>query len=111
MLKFLDAVLIMTGKIYSYFSISILLRTLFDPWKRDNYSIENASLQDRMKLALDNLISRLIGLFIRLITMIFGLLITVLFLMVMFVISIIWLALPLVVLWLIFNGTRMVING
>lgn len=101
----------MTGKLYSYFSISILLKTLFDPWKRDNYTIENGSLQARMKLALDNLISRVIGLVIRLATMIFGLLVTVLFFIFMVLVLVLWLLLPVVIFALIINGVRAVING
>ena len=101
----------MTGKIYSYFSISILLRTLFDPWKRDNYTMENGSLQDKMKLALDNLISRVVGFIIRLITMIFGLLVTVIFFLLMILVLIIWLLLPVLIIGLIVNGIRTVLNG
>jgi hypothetical protein len=111
LVSFWQAILVMTGKIYSYFSISILLRTLFDPWKRDNFKIENASLQDRMKLASDNLISRLVGFVIRLFTMIFGLLATVLFFVIMFLILLIWLLLPVVIIGLIVNGIRVVTNG
>jgi len=110
-LGFWDGILVMTGKIYSYFSIHILLRTLFDPWKRDNYSIENGSLEARSKVMLDNLISRVIGFVIRLFTMLFGLSLTISFFVFMFLILIIWLALPIVILALIVNGIRMVING
>lgn len=111
MLKFWDAILIMTSKIYSYFSVSILLRTLFDPWKRDNFTIENASLQDRAKVALDNLISRLVGFIIRLFTMIFGLLVDFSFFLIMIIILIVWFMLPIVIIALIVNGVRMVLNG
>lgn len=110
-LGFWDGILVMTGKIYSYFSIHILLRTLFDPWKRDNYSIENGSLEARSKVMLDNLVSRVIGFVIRLFTMLFGLSLTISFFVLMFLILIIWLTLPIVILALIVNGIRMVING
>jgi len=111
MVDFYQAILVMTGKIYAYFSVTTLVRTLFDPWKRDNYSVENASLQTRLKIALDNLLSRLIGFVIRIFTMLFGFFVTAAFFLFTMLILLLWLMLPVVVLFLIINGIRTVLNG
>ena len=55
------------------FSVSVLLRTLFKPWKqivalRD----PNATIGMRMRGLLDNLISRFVGLGVRLLTLVAG---------------------------------------
>lgn len=102
---------IMTEKIFSFFSIKLLLRTLFDPWKRDAYYVENASIDIRLKIWFNNLISRFIGFIIRLFTISLGLVATVLFFMFFLVLIFIWVLLPIVVLYLIFNGVRVIING
>lgn len=111
LLGFWQGILIMTEKIYSFFSVRTLVRTLFDPWKRDNYSVENASLQTRTKVLLDNIVSRLVGFIIRLMTVLIGLSITTLFFAILMIILLVWILLPLVVLFLIFNGLRVVLNG
>lgn len=111
LLGFWQGILIMTEKIYSFFSIRTLVRTLFDPWKRDNYTVENASLETRMQILLNNLISRFIGFVIRLVTMLFGFMITAIFFIFILTVVLIWLMLPLVVLFLIINGLRVVIYG
>ena len=55
------------------FSVPVLLRTLFKPWKqivalRD----PNATIGMRMRGLLDNLISRFVGLVVRLLTLVAG---------------------------------------
>lgn len=61
---------------FDTFSIGFLLRTLFAPWKRDITSHVNASLQTILQDFGFNIISRLIGAFIRLATIFVGLVIT-----------------------------------
>ncbi len=52
-------------KIRQFFSISLLLRTLFSPWKRDELNMVNLSLQDRFRVLMMNLVSRLVGAAVR----------------------------------------------
>jgi hypothetical protein len=111
LINFWQAVIVMTGKVYSFFSIRTLIRTLFDPWKRDAISLENASLQARAKIWLDNFISRAIGFVIRLFTVILGLTTIAVFFLFFLSLILIWLLLPIVVVGLIINGIRVMING
>lgn len=111
LVNFWSGILVMTEKVYSFFSVTILLRTIFDPWKRDEYAVENASLQTRMKIWLNNLISRAIGFVIRLFTILLGMCVVAVFFLFFLILLLAWLGLPLVVLALIINGARMVLNG
>jgi hypothetical protein len=52
-------------KIRQFFSMSLLLRTLFAPWKRDEIDMGNLSLQDRLRVLIMNLVSRLVGAVVR----------------------------------------------
>lgn len=60
---------------YNYFSITLLAKTLFSPWRRDVVNPVNPSLQDRLQIFVMNLFSRIIGAIVRLITIIIGLII------------------------------------
>ena len=60
--------------IWRKFSVPILLRTMFEPWKR---IVEGAggSIQDKAQALVDNMISRFVGFTIRLISIITALVI------------------------------------
>ena len=72
---------------YNYFSINLLFKTLFAPWKRDIVDSSHFSLAEQLQVMVMNLISRLLGAIIRFITIVVGLLIT----FVVFLLGIIWL--------------------
>jgi hypothetical protein len=63
--QFLYIYLKVIKKIRQFFSISLLFRTLFAPWKRDEINMGNLSLQDRLRVLVMNLISRLVGAIVR----------------------------------------------
>lgn len=107
----LKATEVYTKKTYDNFSISVLFATLFSPWKRDVVMVQNASLDVRYKVWLENLISIFIGFAVRLITIVTGLVLTMVIFAVFMIGLIIWALMPIVILFLIFNGIRVLTNG
>jgi len=105
------AVNVTSNKILNLFSVPILIRTLFDPWKRDVTYVENASLDVRYKVWLNNLISRLVGFVVRLITALTGILFATLAFLVLAAFFLVWLALPIIIIFLLFNGLKTILNG
>ena len=102
---------IVVKKVYASFSVGILLRTLFDPWKRDVYGAENPSLDMRFKIFLDNLISRFVGFTVRVFTIIIGLILTFMVLILLLGLFAVWLLMPVLIVGLLINGIRLVLNG
>ena len=94
-----------------YFSIPILLKTLFAPWKRDVLSTQNLSLNEKMRMGVFNLMSRLIGAVIRLFTIFFGLILTLLLLIFGIIVIIIWAFLPFILLIGFIYGIILIFQG
>jgi len=91
-------------KIFHYFSIDLLLRTLFQPWKRDEIDTTNMALDDRFRVWIMNLVSRLVGATVRGITIAIGLL-AICGTFVLSVLSLIgFIGLPAISFWLIILG-------
>ena len=57
---------------FNYFSVLLLLKTLFSPWKRDIISLEHLGLGQKVQVMVMNLVSRLIGAVVRFMTVIVG---------------------------------------
>ncbi len=55
-----------------HFSIKILLKTLFEPWKRDVLSSRGLAFDDQIRIYLMNILSRLIGASVRSIVILIG---------------------------------------
>jgi hypothetical protein len=106
-----QAIINITQKIFSSFSVVLLLKTLFDPWKRDVLAVENASLDVRFNLWLQNLVSRLVGFVVRFFTIIAGLISTAVVFIFLLAIFLVWLLMPIIIIFLIVNGIRMILNG
>jgi hypothetical protein len=102
---------ILSYKLLDYFSVSIITRTFFAPWKRDQVYLRNAPLNARLNVWLLNLISRLVGatlraglLLIYAATFLIGLLAFTL-------IILFWLLFPVVVLGLLILGIYYLAKG
>lgn len=79
--------------ILTEYSVTTLIKTLFSPWRRI-VSLPGRSLQEKFFAAIDNLISRFIGFFVRLIVLIFAWLLVLIILIVSVIELIIWPLLP-----------------
>lgn len=102
---------IITKKFLSSFSVGILLRTLFDPWKKDVIYLQNASLDAQLKAFANNIFSRCIGFVMRFFTIIIGLVLTGIIFVVMTVLYLAWLLMPAIILALVILGLRTIQNG
>ncbi|HSX44714.1 MAG TPA: hypothetical protein VLF39_01200 [Candidatus Saccharimonadales bacterium] len=88
--------------IWRMFSILILLKTLFDPWKRI-ISPPGKSLDAMWRALVDNLISRLIGFVVRVLVIIAAFVVTTMAAIVGAVMAIGWVLLPPAMLFFIFK--------
>lgn len=62
---------------FDYFSIVLLLKTLFSPWKRDIISTENLTLGEKFQVMVMNLVSRIIGAIVRTATIFAGIIVII----------------------------------
>lgn len=85
------------------FSISILARTLFEPWRRI-ISYPGAGLSNHFRALIDNLFSRLVGLCVRILVMIFAGLMLIVIATIGVALALIWPFIPLVAVGLIVKG-------
>jgi cadmium resistance protein CadD (predicted permease) len=60
-------------KLFNFFSIDLLLKTLLLPWKRDEQDTTNMSLDQRVQVMIMNLVSILVGASVRAGTIFVGL--------------------------------------
>ncbi|PIT97404.1 hypothetical protein COT77_01630 [Candidatus Berkelbacteria bacterium CG10_big_fil_rev_8_21_14_0_10_41_12] len=91
-------------KLLDFFSIGILLQTLFLPWKRDEIDTTNLALDDKIRVFFMNLVSRLVGAVVRLFTIFAGLIIVVITFAFGLAVPILFIALPFLGIFLIFNS-------
>ncbi len=86
---------LLTG-LYSYFSVSLLLKTIFSPWKMI-VSYGSRSLNQRLRAMADNLVSRMVGLSVRLIVLVTALVLMLLAMTLSLVALLLWPLLPLAI--------------
>ena len=91
------------SKLADMFSVSILLRTLFSPWKRI-ISYPGAGLEARMRALGDNIVSRCIGFTVRSFVLLSAAIMLVCLLILELVEIIIWPLIPIAGLGLIVKG-------
>jgi hypothetical protein len=78
-----------------YFSIKLLLATLFSPYRQISAGRVEGSLSDRMHAFADRLISRVIGAIVRSFMILFGFIAISLQVIVGLIILVVWLSIPL----------------
>ncbi|EKD55956.1 MAG: hypothetical protein ACD_58C00328G0002 [uncultured bacterium] len=107
-------VLVYTGlqkKIWYYFNITFLLKTIFQPWKRDLVVPVNPSIIYYIQAFIENLISRFMGLVIRFVAIITGLVLIILVNVLFAVLMIIWYCLLFLLILSFIKGILGLINS
>lgn len=96
---------------YNYFSIPLLLRTLFQPFHRitERYQRGMQATQIFESLVF-NLISRAVGFVMRIFIIIFGLIVSILNIIVGIFVFVLWLLMPFVLGFILINGIRLLIQ-
>lgn len=91
------------GYLIQVFSIPILLKTLFAPWKRITTN-PGKSIAEKLRALLDNLVSRIIGFLTRTIVIITSIIIILITAIVGLILFIIWPLLPFTIIFLIYKA-------
>ncbi len=92
-----------TKQVYLDFSVSSLIRTLFAPWRRITTS-GGRTLKEHLRAGVDNLVSRTVGLVVRLLVLATALVLSLLTALAGLVTAVLWPFLPLAALALIIRG-------
>ena len=91
-----------TAGVASAFSAGTLLKTLFAPWKRIQYS--GKSFDAKMQAMVDNLVSRTVGFTVRLMVLIAACVMIVGSLVLSTAIAVFWPLVPLLIIFSLFKG-------
>jgi len=81
-----------------FFSVRMIFKTLFEPWKRDQLGGKNLSIQEKLNVFILNSVSRLVGFIVKIILFTIYLLFMTGFFILSAVGSLIWLSLPFIAL-------------
>jgi len=90
--------------VWRMFSVPILLRTLFSPWRRI-VSAPGKGMDQLFRSIVDNTISRLVGFVVRSFVLLAAVFLTLVMAGGGFVIAVLWPALPLLVVFFVLKGT------
>ncbi|NQU99865.1 MAG: hypothetical protein HQ538_03955 [Parcubacteria group bacterium] len=97
-LRFLKYLKVLIVILADNFSVKVLIKTFFQPWKRDMSSTKGLSLDRKLKVWGWNLIARAFGMVIKSITFFIFLIIFLILIFVEIILIITWLLYPLVIL-------------
>lgn len=91
-----------------YFSVPLLIKTFFSPWRKYKMSYDKGfNIKKYFETLSFNMMSRIIGAFLRLFFIFFGILIEILIFFIGGIIFISWIILPALLLIGIFYGSRL----
>jgi len=94
--------------VLNYFSIGLLLKTIFSPWKRIRESRERGfDLMNFFSVLTLNLFSRTIGFLVRSVVIVFGIIVEIIVLVCGLAVLILWFILPFFLIFAIFEGIRL----
>jgi hypothetical protein len=91
-------------KTFHFFSIDLLLKTLLQPWKKDEIDTTNMALDDKARVWMMNLVSRLVGAIVRGGTIAIGLGAIAGIVLIATVLLVGFILLPFIAIWLIIQG-------
>lgn len=90
------AIFTRTDKISKTFSVGILFKTWFAPWKQVvSYTSHTTSLENRFRASVDNLVSRVVGGFVRTMVMFAAILVMLIAAIAGVIVVLIWPTIPL----------------
>ncbi|MBU1119165.1 hypothetical protein KKH43_04760 [Patescibacteria group bacterium] len=107
LLKYMKAYILILA---DAFSVKISFFTLLSPWKRDVSSLKGLPLDEKVKVIIFNVISRIFGAVLKLIILSLFLVFLVLLLAAELVIIVVWLFLPVVIIELIVIGILFILG-
>jgi len=91
----------------NYFSVPLLLKTLFSPWRRYTWPYPKAfDIGKHFEIFFSNLISRILGFVLRVFLIFFGLLVEIFIIFAGFIVLLGWLVLPILLIFGIYHGFR-----
>ncbi|MEK7184488.1 MAG: hypothetical protein AAB701_03165 [Patescibacteria group bacterium] len=102
---------LLLSTVVDYFSFKVLLQTLFQPWKRDELSTEQLSLQQQFEVLGLNMMSRLVGAVVRGSAMFAGVLVIIGLLSFFALLWVSWVLAPLLAIALIAFGLFSMVRG
>lgn len=82
--------------VVDYFSIDLLLKTLFQPFRQDVTGSVDGSLDVKLHAFADNMISRVLGALIRMTILIFGIISIILYSFLFILALVVWILVPLI---------------
>lgn len=97
-------------RLADFFSVDILLKTWFQPWKNDVIAAQNIALSDQVKIWQQNLISRLVGFFLRTVVILLAAGLLVMAAGLLLIGLAVWIATPLLVFLLPFTGLILLLS-
>ncbi|MFA5888609.1 MAG: hypothetical protein WCW47_01515 [Candidatus Paceibacterota bacterium] len=91
--------------IYRFFSIPLLLKTFFSPWRRlDSSYSQKVNLGEYFGTFVVNTLMRLVGMFVRLIVIVVGILCLIFVFLLGIVSFLAWIILPVFIVWILYTG-------